>query len=92
MSFPNSSKEESTCNEGYLGLIPGLERSPGEGKVYSLQYSGMENSINCIDHGVTKSPTRLSDFHFQASSLRDNNPERTPLSRWGEKSCYVEVL
>ena len=42
----------------------GLERSPGEGKVSSLQYSGLENSMDCIGHGITKSQTRLSDFHF----------------------------
>ena len=45
-------------------MIPGLERSPGEGKGYSLQYSGLENSMDCIVHGVTKSWIRLSDFHF----------------------------
>ena len=42
---------------GYLGLIPGLGRSPREGKVYPLQYSGLENSMNCIVRGVTKSRT-----------------------------------
>ena len=40
-----------------LGLIPGLGRSPGEGKGYPLRYSGLENSTDCIDHGVTKSHT-----------------------------------
>ena len=50
---------------GDLGLIPGLGRSPGEGKGYPLQYSGLENSMDCIVHGVAKSRTRLSDFHFQ---------------------------
>ena len=49
---------------GYLGSIPGLRRSPGEGKVYPLQYSSLENSLDCVVHGVTKSQTRLSDFHF----------------------------
>ena len=49
---------------GDLGLIPGLGRSPGEGKGYPLQYSGLENFMDCVDHGVTKSWTRLSDFHF----------------------------
>ena len=49
---------------GDLGSIPGLGRSPGEGKGYSLQYSGLENSMDCIIHGVTKSWTQLSDFHF----------------------------
>ena len=56
--------KESTCNAGDLGLTPGLGRSPGEGRGYQLRYSGLENSINCIVHGVTKSWTRLSDFHF----------------------------
>ena len=65
MGFPDSSVgKESTCNAGDPGLIPGLGRSPGEGKGYPLQYSGLENSMDCIVHGVTKSRTRLSDFHF----------------------------
>ena len=45
-----------------LASVPGLERSPGEGKGYPLQYSGLENSIDCLVHGVTKSRTRLSDL------------------------------
>ena len=49
---------------GDLGSIPGLGRSPGEGKGYSLQYSGLENSMDCIVHGVAKSRTRLSSFHY----------------------------
>ena len=49
---------------GNLGSIPGLGRSPGEGKRYPLQCSGLENSLDCIVHGVAKSPTRLSNFHF----------------------------
>ena len=59
-----SAGKESACNAGDLGLIPGLGRSPGEGKGYPLQYSGLENSMDCIVHGVAKSQTRLSDFHF----------------------------
>ena len=43
-SSGGSDSEESTCNAGDLGSIPGLGRSPGEGKGYSLQYSGLENS------------------------------------------------
>ena len=54
--------KESACNAGDLGLISGLGRSPGEGKGYPLQYSGPENFVDCIVHGVTKSQTRLSDF------------------------------
>ena len=44
---------------GDLGSIPGLGRSPGEGKGFTLQYSGLENSIDCIVHGIAKSQTRL---------------------------------
>ena len=63
--FPDSTVgKESTCNVGDLGLISGLERTPGEWKGYPLQYSGLENSIDCIVHEVTKSQTLLSDFHF----------------------------
>ena len=51
---------------GDLRLIPGFGRSPGEGKGYTLQFSGLEISVDCIFHGVTKSPTRLKDFHFQS--------------------------
>ena len=44
--FPGSSAgKEFTQNAGNLGLIPGLEKSPGEGKGYPLQYSGLENSM-----------------------------------------------
>ena len=57
---------ESTCNVGDLGLIPGLGRSPGEGNGYPLQYSGLENSMDCIVHGVAKSRARLSDFNFSS--------------------------
>ena len=59
-----SADKEFTCNVGDLGSIPGLGRSPGEGKGYPLQYSGLENSMDCIVHGVLKSRTRLSDLHF----------------------------
>ena len=47
-----------TCNVGDLGSIPGLGRSPGEGKGYPLQYFGLENSMDCIVLGVAKSQTR----------------------------------
>ena len=68
MGFPcGSASKESTCNAGDLGSIPGLGRSPGKGKGYPLQYSGLENSMDCIVHGVSKSQTRLSDFHFSSS-------------------------
>ena len=64
--FPDSSVgKESTCNVGDLGSVPGLGRSPGEGKGYLFQYSGLENAMDCIVHGVAKSLRRLSDFHFR---------------------------
>ena len=54
--FPcGSAGKESTFNVGNLYSIPGLGRSPGEGKGYALQYSGLENSMQCIVHGVAKS-------------------------------------
>ena len=56
--FPDSSVgKESACNTGDLGSIPGLGISPREGKDYPLQYSGLENSMHCKVHGVTKSQT-----------------------------------
>ena len=71
MSFPGGSADkESTCNVGDLGSISELGRSPGEGNSYPFQYSGLENSMDCIVHGVTKSWAWLSDFHFHFR----NNP------------------
>ena len=56
--FPGGSAgKESACNAGDLGLIPGLGRSPGKGKSYPLQYSGLENFMDCIARGVPKSHT-----------------------------------
>ena len=65
MGFPGGSAgKESALNVGDLGSIPVLGRSPGEGNSYPLWYSGLDNSIDCIVHGVTKNQTRLSDFHL----------------------------
>ena len=58
LGFPcGSAGEESTCHAGDLGLIPGLGRSPGEGKGYPLQHSSLQNSMDCIVHGIAKSQT-----------------------------------
>ena len=55
-SLPGGSVgKESACNVGDLDLIPGLGRSPGEEKGYPLQYSGLENSMDCIVHAISKS-------------------------------------
>ena len=71
LGFPcGSAGKESACNLGDLGSIPEFERSPGEGKGYPLQYSGLENSLDCIVHGVTKSWTQLSDFQSQETWVR----------------------
>ena len=65
LGFPGGSAgKESACNAGDLGLIPGLRRSPREGNGYLLQYSGLENFVDFIVHGVTKCQTRLSNFTF----------------------------
>ena len=80
-----SDDKESACNAGDLGLIPGLGRSAGGGHGYPLQYSGLENSMDCIVHGITKSWTWLSHFHFHmcfmhiVTWLTDKNYS-TPLS------------
>ena len=69
-----SAGKESACNVEDLGSIPGLGRSPGEGKGYPLQYSGL-NSMDCIVHGVTKSRTWLSNFHFPQEKETAFNPQ-----------------
>ena len=65
LCFPDSSVgKESGCNEGDPGLIPGSGRFIiGEGIVYTLQYSGLENFMDCIVHWITNSWIQLSDFH-----------------------------
>ena len=69
--FPcGSAGKESASNARDLGSIPGLGRSPEEGKDYPLQYSGLENSMGCIVRGVTKSQTRLCNFHFHQEVLK----------------------
>ena len=70
LGFPGSSEvKASACNEGDLGSIPGLGRSPGEGNGNPLQYSCLENPMDggawwATVHGVEKSRTRLRDFTF----------------------------
>ena len=96
LGFPcGSAGKESSRNAGDLSSIPGLERSPEEGKGYPLQYSGLENSMDCIVQWVTKSRTRLSAFHFQLSikekkecfeSIRQDRP-----SLFLEKSSWKET-
>ena len=98
LGFPGGSAgKESTCSAADLGLVPGLRRSPGEGKGYPLQYSGLENPMDCIVHGVTKSQTQLSDFHshsylfwvmnFQMHTRCLQKNRNKSKIRWSWKRC-----
>ena len=83
--FPGSSAgKKSACNAGDPSWIPGLGRSPGEGKGYPLQYSSLENSMNCIVHGVPKSQTRLSDLHF-------TSPQNSQSSKWSLENGWFHT-
>ena len=84
--FGGSAGKESACNAGDLGLISGLGRSPGEGKGYSLQYSGLEDSMDCMVDGVTKSQTRLSHFHFSIISSVDEDLKQLELLCTGTRN------
>ena len=81
-----SAVKESACIAGDLGSIPGLGRSPGDRKGYPLQYSGLENSMDWIVQGVTKSRTWLSDYHFTKVCL--NKEERQKVKQL-LLSCWV---
>ena len=59
-----SAGKESACNAGDLGSIPRLGRSPGEENGYPFQYSGLENSVDSIVHGVANNRTQLSNFRL----------------------------
>ena len=68
-SLCGSAVKESACNVRDLGSIPGLGGSPGEGKGYPPKYSGLENSMDCVVHGVGKSWTWLSLFTLESIFL-----------------------
>ena len=71
--------KEYACNVGDPGSIPGWERSPEEGNSYPLQYSNLEKSTDYMVHGVAKSWTQLSDFHFHALP---SEPPGQPVFLW----------
>ena len=81
--FPGGSAgKESPCNAGDLGSMLGLGRSPGEGKGYPLQCSGLENSMDYIVHGVGKSRVRLSDFNFHRHVSQEELENSSRLKYW----------
>ena len=91
-SHGGSAGKESTCNAGDLDSIPGLGRSSGEGKCYSLQYSGLEKSMDGLVHGVAKSQTWLNDFHFHFPL---NILQKNPNELFGQSyyfSCFYHHL
>ena len=91
LGFPDGSAgKESACNMGELGSIPGLGRSPGEGKGFPLQYYGLGNSMDCIVHGVAKSWTRLSDFHF--TYLEPSSLTTPSLGVWSLCPCSTREV
>ena len=96
--FPSGSDgKASVCSAGHPGLIPGLGRSPGEGNGSLLQYSCLENPVDCGVHGAAKSRTRLSDFtftftfHFEAilflSKLQSQDSGCTDGSSLNQSPC-----
>ena len=90
-SFPDSSiGKESACNTGDPSLIPGLGRSPGKGIGYPLQCSGLENSII---HGVTKSRTQLSNFHYVLwGPLPLQSDFLNRLVKFYNSSCWILIV
>ena len=93
MGFPGGLVgKESVHSAGDLGSIPGLWRSPGEGKGYLLQYSGLENSMDWIVRGITRSRTWLSDFHFHFQAQLYGDYINTFLSTISWKNEKIGVL
>ena len=88
LGFPCvSAGKESACNAGDLGSMPGMGRSPGEGKGHLLQYSGLENSMDFVVHGVTKSRTQLSNSHSAVNTfsltLTTGRQDIKEIQAWG---------
>ena len=74
-------------------MTPGLGRSLGERKGYLLQYSGLENSMDCIVHGVTKKWTQLSNFHFHYTPMGGRALEGVQLQvRWAHRLLLSRCL
>ena len=77
----DSAGKESVCNSGNLGSIPGLGRSPGEGNGYPLQYSGLENSMGCINgHELEQTPGLVMDKDAWCAAVYGVAKSQTRLS------------
>ena len=72
--FGGSAGKESACSARDLGSIPGLGRSPGEGKVYPLQYSGLENSMDCRGHKESDMTEQLSLYPLANFIFHNSSP------------------
>ena len=87
MGFPcGSAGNKSACNAGDLGSIPGLGRSPREGKGYPLQYAGLENSM---DYGVAKSRIQLRDFHITSHHITSKSILQSMVPLMGDLRFWV---
>ena len=87
MGFPHSSAgKESAYDVGDLGSVPELERTPGEGNGYPLQFSGRENSMAGTVHGVTEldmtEQLSLSLVQFSRSVVSDSLRPHRLYSPW----------
>ena len=96
--FPGWAGKESTCNAETWVRSLGWEDSPGEGKGYPLQYSGLEISMDYIVNGIAKSWTQLSDVHFHFSWL-NLGVEREPCflsnnfqKKWDDKAASTPMM
>ena len=90
-----SDAKESAYNKGHQGSIPGLGRSPGEGNSHSLQYSGLENSMDSIVHGVTQSwdmTERLSLFTFSSMAGLRRSSKALPKTKLALKKGHSHCL
>ena len=90
-----SAGKESACNVGDPGSIPGSWRSPGEGKSYSLQYSGLENSMDCIAMESQRVGHDWATFTFQYSCLENpmhRGPWQARVHEVAKKSATTEWL
>ena len=80
-AFDGSAGKESACNAGDLGSIPGLGRSPGGGHGNSLQYSGLENSMDCIVHGGRQEVDTTEQLSTHTEKVYINRKKTEPKTR-----------